>query len=99
MHEKRNRPLKILVSAYACEPRKGSEPGSGWNWVRQIGRFEECWVITRLSNREEIDTELAVNPMSQVHFVYYDLPPWARVWKKGTRSLPLGQKTSSQAPL
>ncbi|NUQ42892.1 MAG: hypothetical protein HUU32_16005 [Calditrichaceae bacterium] len=30
---------KILISAYACEPDKGSEPGVGWNRVRQIARF------------------------------------------------------------
>ena len=23
---------KILLSAYACEPNKGSEPGVGWEW-------------------------------------------------------------------
>jgi glycosyltransferase involved in cell wall biosynthesis len=79
--------LRVLVSAYACEPGKGSEPGGGWNWVRQIGRFHECWVITRLSNREEIDNELAVNPIPRAHFVYYDLPRWARFWKKGTRGV------------
>lgn len=28
------RRLKIFISAYACEPEKGSEPGIGWNVVR-----------------------------------------------------------------
>ena len=27
---------KILLSAYACEPHKGSEPGIGWNWAIQL---------------------------------------------------------------
>ena len=27
--------MKVLVSAYACEPGWGSEPGVGWNCVRQ----------------------------------------------------------------
>lgn len=31
--------LKVLVSAYACEPDKGSESGVGWKWVKQIARF------------------------------------------------------------
>lgn len=81
------RPLKVLVSAYACEPGKGSEPGAGWHWVRQIGRFEECWVITRLNNREAIEKALVANPMPKVHFVYYDLPRWARFWKRGQRGV------------
>jgi len=85
MNKRGNNSLKILLSAYACEPGRGSEPGSGWNWVRQIGRLEECWVVTRLSNRPEIENELALNPLPQVHFVYYDWPRWARFWKRGTR--------------
>jgi glycosyltransferase involved in cell wall biosynthesis len=79
--------LKVLVSAYACEPGKGSEPGAGWHWVGQIGRFEECWVITRLNNRESIDKVLTTNPLPRVHFIYYDLPSWVRFWKKGQRGV------------
>jgi glycosyltransferase involved in cell wall biosynthesis len=79
--------LKVLVSAYACEPGKGSEPGAGWHWVGQIGRFGECWVITRRNNRQAIDEALAANPMPRVHFIYYDLPSWARFWKKGQRGV------------
>jgi glycosyltransferase involved in cell wall biosynthesis len=79
--------LKVLVSAYACEPGKGSEPGSGWNWVRQIARFEECWVITRANQREAIERALAFQPMPTARFIYYDLPRWARFWKKGQRGV------------
>jgi glycosyltransferase involved in cell wall biosynthesis len=77
----------VLVSAYACEPGKGSEPGSGWNWVCQISRFHECWVITRENHRDAIEESLAANPMPRAHFIYYDLPKWARVWKKGQRGV------------
>ena len=30
--------MKLLVSAYACEPGKGSEPAVGWNWVQALAR-------------------------------------------------------------
>jgi hypothetical protein len=30
--------MKVLVSAYACEPEKGSEQAVGWNSVGQAGR-------------------------------------------------------------
>lgn len=79
--------MKVLLSAYACEPGKGSEPGSGWNWVRSIGRFNECWVITRQNNRPEIERALLLEPMSRVHFAYYDLPRWCSFWKKGQRGI------------
>ena len=32
------KPLKVLISAYACEPSKGSEPAIGWDWVTEIAK-------------------------------------------------------------
>lgn len=79
--------MKVLTSAYACEPGKGSEPEVGWQWVRQIARFHETWVITRSNNRPLIEEELENHPNSNLHFVYIDLPAWARFWKKGNRGV------------
>jgi glycosyltransferase involved in cell wall biosynthesis len=79
--------LRVLISAYACEPNKGSEPGVGWNWVRQIARFHEVWVVTRTNNRDPIEKSLATKPLPNVHWIYFDLPRWARFWKKGERGL------------
>jgi glycosyltransferase involved in cell wall biosynthesis len=79
--------LRVLISAYACEPFKGSEPGVGWNWVLQIARFHEVWVITRQNNRASIERKLDEEPIPNAHFVYVDLPRWARFWKKGSRGV------------
>lgn len=81
--------MKLLVSAYACEPGKGSEPGVGWNWVSEMARFHEVWVITRKNNRDSIEQELAKHPAPGLRCVYYDLPAWARFWKKGQRGIRL----------
>jgi glycosyltransferase involved in cell wall biosynthesis len=61
----------------------------GWNWVRQIARFAEVWVITRSNNREAIEKALVEEPLPNVHWVYFDLPRWARFWKKGQRGVHL----------
>lgn len=79
--------LKVLVSAYACEPHKGSEPGVGWNWAKQIARFAEVWVMTRANNKEVIEEELKKSPVPNLHFIYYDVPKWLSFWKKRTRGL------------
>ncbi len=50
--------MKVLVSAYACEPGKGSEPGAGWNWVVAAARQHELCVLTRANNRESIEAAL-----------------------------------------
>lgn len=75
--------LKVLVSAYACEPERGSEPGVGWNVAVEAARRHEVWVITRANNRTVIETELARHPLPDLHVVYHDLPQWARWWKRG----------------
>ena len=65
--------LKVLVSAYSCEPNRGSEPGIGWNWVCQLARFNEVWVITRNANREKIEAYLSNEPFREkMHFYYTD---------------------------
>ncbi len=79
--------MRVLLSAYACEPDKGSEASVGWNWMRQIARFHEVWVVTRANNRMVIERKMAVEPRPNVHFVYVDLPYWLRFWKKGARGI------------
>ena len=70
-------PLKILLSAYACEPGRGSEPGVGWHWMLALaGRpGVELHVVTRANNRMAIEAYRSVHPETWcVHFHYYDLP-------------------------
>lgn len=77
------------MSAYACEPHKGSEPGVGWNMATEMAKHHDVWVLTRTNNREAIGAELAKHPVPGLHFIYYDLPIWARWWKKGGRGVQL----------
>jgi glycosyltransferase involved in cell wall biosynthesis len=84
-----SRPLRVLISAYACEPGKGSEPGVGWNHLQPAARFHDVWVMTRSKNRALIAEALAVDPMPNVHWIYFDLPRWASFWKKGQRGVRL----------
>lgn len=80
--------MRILAFAYACDPVEGSEPGAGWMWSRMLARLGETWVITRANNRSAIEAGLASIPeRDRLHFVYVDLPPWTRFWKRGTRGL------------
>jgi glycosyltransferase involved in cell wall biosynthesis len=82
--------LRILLSAYACEPGKGSEPGIGWNWATRLAAAgNDVWVLTRANNRAAIEAALAPAPPANLHFVYYDLPAWARGWKRGARGVRL----------
>ena len=81
------RPLRILLSAYACEPGEGSEPGVGWCVGRALASRNEVWVLTRANNRPAIERAPAGAVAGDLHFVYYDLPRWAGWWKRGTRGM------------
>ena len=61
--------VKILLSAYACEPNKGSEPEVGWKWATTLSKLgHEVHVITRLNNKENIENYLARNKISNLSF-------------------------------
>lgn len=47
--------MKILISAYACNPFGGSEPGVGWTAVCRIAREHEVCVITDIHNKSGWD--------------------------------------------
>lgn len=65
------RRLKILISAYACSPYQGSEPGVGWGFVFELAKCHELWVIVEEEKfRTDIERYLADNPdlARYVHF-------------------------------
>ena len=82
--------MRILAFAYACEPGRGSEPAAGWWWAHMLGQLGETWVITRANNRAVIEKELGTKAsLPNVRFVYVDLPPNLKRWKRGQRGVRL----------
>ncbi|MEO1436282.1 MAG: glycosyltransferase [Bacteroidota bacterium] len=78
----------ILITAYAINPYKGSEDGTGWNITCQIAKHNKVIAITRKNNREHIDRYLSENDFpgkDNLSFAYFDTPYWTRFWKKGGR--------------
>lgn len=78
----------ILITAYAVNPYKGSEDGMGWNFISQAARFNKVIAVTRRNNREHIEKYLKENfapHFDNISFLYYDLPEWARFWKRKSR--------------
>jgi glycosyltransferase involved in cell wall biosynthesis len=74
--------MKVLLSAYSCEPGQGSERGVGWNVVKAVAKHHEIWVLTRPDEgKEAIEAELIRNPEPNLHFVYFNLPILGSMWK------------------
>lgn len=84
----KHRMPKVLVTAYAVNPYKGSEDGTGWNMILEIARHNKVVAITRKNNRADIDRYLTENSLpwaDNLSFAYFDWPYWLRFWKKGGR--------------
>ncbi|WP_144629139.1 glycosyltransferase [Arthrobacter woluwensis] len=67
---------RVLISAYACGPGLGSEPGAGWAVVQAAARHARVWVMTRERFAPAIARALAADSFlaSRVRPVYVDLP-------------------------
>ena len=66
--------MKVLLSAYACTPGAGSEPGVGFATLVAIAENHEVWVLTRLKNVEPLKGYFRSHPFaSRVNVVGLDL--------------------------
>ena len=69
--------MKVLLSAYACEDNKGSEPETGLRWALEIYRLgHEVTILTRKNNKSNIQNFLKKEKINskKIKFVFYDLP-------------------------
>jgi glycosyltransferase involved in cell wall biosynthesis len=72
--------MRLLLSAYACRPNGGSEPGCGWNWaIHLAARGIEVHVLVAKRNQEAIEAGLRANAIPNLHFTYVPVPyEWAK---------------------
>jgi glycosyltransferase involved in cell wall biosynthesis len=72
--------MRLLLSAYACRPNAGSEPGVGWNWATHLAaRGIDVHVLVAARNRDPIEAGLQDNARPNLHFTYVAVPhSWAK---------------------
>lgn len=78
--------LNILINAYAISPTWGSEPGMGWNWVRNLANHCNLFIITEGEWKKEIEETVALHPYKDnLHFYFLPLPDNVRkmCWNQG----------------
>ena len=51
--------LKILINSYTCCPEMGSEQGMGWNWIINLARYCELYVISEGEYRSQVEAASA----------------------------------------
>lgn len=76
--------MRILLSAYACEPNRDSEAGVGWNWAFHLTKAgHTVHLLTSSHGRNAIEIELAHQPQPNLHVHYVDVPRWSMRYMKG----------------
>lgn len=64
--------MNILLSAYACSPILGSEPGVGWRWALELSKQHTVTVLTHPFFEESITAALQSDPNKNLRVVYYE---------------------------
>lgn len=77
--------MRVLIVAYACNPRRGSEHGVGWGWATAIAHRHDVSVITADANHQDIEQmrrQSSVDlPRIRFHFVPRERLRWIeRIW-------------------
>ena len=69
--------MNVLLSAYACEDKKGSEPETGLKWAMEILKLNnELTVLTRKNNKSSIEDFLKFHGIKsqKLKFIYFECP-------------------------
>lgn len=78
----------ILITAYAINPYKGSEDGTGWNIAYEIAKDFNVILITRKNNVPHLDRYFDEHPndehLKRIRYTGYDLRDWVLKIKKST---------------
>ncbi len=77
--------MKVLLSAFACEPNRGSELGVGWNWALSLAQAgHQVVVLTRSESRQAIENAMKRTPSNiDLRFEYFDVAKPFRWYTRG----------------
>lgn len=66
---------RILLSAFACDPKFGSDEEVGWQWAKELSaRQFEVTVLTRKTHQNEIERHISeTEECNKVTFEYIDI--------------------------
>lgn len=69
--------MKILYSAFECNPLKGSDMYVGWSWANKMSELHDVHVLTSEHNHKDIQTYCEAHHVKAV-FHFIDVPDWVK---------------------
>jgi glycosyltransferase involved in cell wall biosynthesis len=71
------KPLKILLSAFACHPAKGSEEGVAWNWLKELSQEHQVYVLISTLLGQDEAVKAAVEELPSAKNIHLTVIPFA----------------------
>jgi len=70
--------MKLLISAYACAPNRGSEHGVGWSWTTEARRQgHEVWALVSPAHRNAIQAASQKDEIpAGIHWFFPEVKGW-----------------------
>lgn len=70
--------MKLLISAYACAPNRGSDHAVGWNWATEAHRLgHEIWAFVSPAHHDSIKRACDEIPgLDGIHWVFPEVKGW-----------------------
>ncbi len=70
--------MKLLLSAYACAPNRGSDYGVGWNWATEAHRLgHQVWVLASTVHRADIVEACSLDPrLGGIQWIFPAVKYW-----------------------
>jgi glycosyltransferase involved in cell wall biosynthesis len=70
--------MKLLISAFACAPDRGSEEATGWNWTTEAHRLgHQVWALVSPEHRESVAKGCRTDPnLDGIHWVFPEVRGW-----------------------
>jgi glycosyltransferase involved in cell wall biosynthesis len=70
--------MKLLISAYACAPNRGSEHSCGWNWTSEVARLgHKATVLVSSAHRTAVLVATQQHPaLQRIRWVFPEVAPW-----------------------
>jgi len=103
--------MRVLIVAFACDPRQGSESFIGWNAIQALRGRVDLEVITSENNRLGLEKEAAEGPLGfRVHYLgtktnwhpnrmLARLQSWLQAFDFSRQVLAKAQQIHSERPL
>ena len=70
--------MRLLISAYACAPNRGSEHSCGWNWTSEVARLGyEATVLVASAHRTAILAATQRDPaLQRIRWLFPEVASW-----------------------